>query len=620
MKNSRVTELRNSIKKARDIKVLKILSLVSLPFFPLFCFFMLELMNFRRGPQGVLDFVEISPMTALFSVTLLSVIYVILLLICRKAAIANGILGLLSILFAYTNYAKVMFNGDNFFPADIIAIGNIGNVTQFISWEFMRWFWMCVVVTILWVIALWFFKSEIPLNWKIRLPVAAVVAAAVVFMFYSPQRSEAVMESFGLDPADSQFNSYNYNKNGFIAAFTINAVRMNIKSPTDYSQEMIRSLLDGFYETPMTGEAFDIIVVLSESFFDVRLLDVEFSSNPLPNFDRITQKPAVYSGMVYTTALFANTARPEFDILTGLTTDNLPSGTIPFGLMTREMPTYVSNYRDAGYQTIAIHPHTASFYTRDIGYPLIGFDEFLCSSILWERFDTLEMWRERFVSDMSLIQPIKEVLDNADVPIFLWVITMQNHHPFSMVEGEQARIEVTSETLDADTLRIVKGYTQGLYEADKMLGALTDYIDEREQPTVLLFFGDHLPTLRGLEAYIQSGFVCGGALDSMENRMRLYSTPFLIYSNHELKPDILVRGTDNHVSTYYLLALIAEMTGFQRTQYMNFLLDFFPRVPFYNSELNQPRTEDIEELSRAMALITYDRLVGNMYSSQPEPP
>ena len=600
--------------RIRDIRILKILALASLPFFAAFCFFVMEYMNFSGSPKRTFHFFERNPMSALFGLLVVLVIFTILLLICRKAVIAGGIFGLFSIASAYTNYMKAWLNGDNFFPMDIIAVSGIGDLSVFMSGELPLYYWFGVFVIILWIFAFWFFRTDIPLKWMIRLPAALLIIAAVVYMFFTPQRTETILNKFRMNIFDAALQSSNYYANGFVSAFTINVLSMNIDRPADYSRETVLSLLDGYTAVPSAGEDFDIIIVLNESFFDVRLLDVEFSEDPLTNFDRVMQRPDVYSGMIYTTALYGGTIRPEFDMLTGLTTDNLPGGSIPYGLITHDMPSFVSNYRDAGYQTIALHPYTEKFYSRNTAYPFLGFDEFLGENALSEMFDL--DYKRGYVTDMSLMEPIAYYLDRTDSPKFLFIITMQNHQPFNPMNEEDIVVQVTSGTLAPGALDSVTTFTQGIYDADRMLGALVDFVEEREKPTLLLFFGDHLPNLgHNLAAYDQSGFLNYDDRHLTEQRLRQYSTPFILFSNRELVPGVMHRDTDNHISSYYMLAAIAQMTEFRRTPYMNLLLDFYTRVPFYNSRLNQIKTADNTELARIMALITYDRLIGGKYSS-----
>jgi phosphoglycerol transferase MdoB-like AlkP superfamily enzyme len=576
----------------------------------------MEYMNFGGELYRVMQFLDMHPLSARFSVIAISLLFAVLLLLCRFAFIAGGVLGFFSLLAAAINYMKVEANGDNFFPRDIAMLGNVGELLVFAGGSLPRWFWVGIAALVSWVLLLWFFRVEIPFRRRFCLPMALCIALAVFSLFSTPQRSEAILDRFGMSVFDAALQSSNYAANGFLGAFIINILTMQVERPADYSRESILALLEGFEATPARGEYFDVLVVLSESFFDVRILEgVHFSQNPLPRFDEVRERPGTVSGLVYTTALYGGTIRPEFDILTGLTTDHLPSGAIPYELLRRAMPTYVSNYRDAGYRTIALHPYDERFYARNTAYPLLGFDEFWGAEALMERFDM--EFRRRFIADLSLVAPIKYFLNNADKPTFLFVITMQNHQPFPALAEEEIEIALTSDRLSPDVLESVTSFTQGLHEADKMLGMLVDYIDARERPTILLFFGDHLPNLGpGYGPFVQTGLVPADAAGRFtpEARRVLYATPFVIHANRDLDPGILERHSDNHISTYYLLAAVAVMTQFHRTPYMNLLLDHHARVPVHNVRLLLPETEDIRRLTRMLELMTYDRLLGNLYS------
>jgi len=573
----------------------------------------MEYMNFRGALSGVGYFLERSPLSATFSAIVIFVLFGILLLLCRKAVIAGGILGFVSVAFAYINYMKVSLNGDNFFPLDVLMIGDAGSLISFMSGNVPPVFWVSVLVLVLWVIALWFFRVEVPFSWKIRLPSAICIILAGALLFSGDDRTDRVLGRFSMDPLDTMLQSFNYHTHGFSGAFILNLLNMRVERPEGYAQETIQELLEGFEVTLATEEYFDVIVVLSESFFDVRTLPgVEFYPNPLPNFDRIRYSPGTVSGLVYTTAFGGGTIRPEFEILTGLSTDPLPGGLVPYAIFRREMPSHVSHYRDMGYRTLALHPYNERFYSRHVGYPFLGFDDFLDYSELTERFD-LDYVGE-FISDISLMEPITYFLDGADDPTFMFVITMQNHHPFPSWAEEEMSIRVTSDRLDPDALEAVTSFTQGLHDADAMLGMLADYIDGRDRPTVLLFFGDHLPVLGPSgSAFVQSGLL-DPYMCEKEYRKNQYTTPFLIYANRPLARGIFSEYMDNHISTYYLLSALAVMTEFHRTPYMNLLLDYHARVPVHNVRLAQPLTDEIQSLQRMLWLITYDRLVGNLYS------
>jgi len=575
----------------------------------------MEYMNFEGSFDQAIGWARRFTLPVFFGFLVVAAIFVVLLLLVKKAAISCGILGAIGAVMGYINYVKVATNGDNFFPRDIALAGNVGDLVSFADVSVPTHFWIGVILIIIWVIFLALFNIEIPVKWKFRLPAAVVFILLTAIWLSSHSRAERLLNRFNMSFRDAILQSSNYEANGFVGAFTINLLNIGIERPSDYSRETILALLEGFDHTLATQEYFDVIVVLSESFFDVRMLPgVEFSENPLPNFDDIIARPNAYSGLVYTTAINGSTIRPEFDILTGLTTDFLPSGSVPYEFLRRPMVTYVSNYQDAGYRTVGLHPFAERFYSRHIAYPLMGFDKFLGYECLSLQF-SLEYGRV-FVSDISFFQAMEYYLDAAlhdDVPIFMFAITMQNHQPFLHMEPEEITIQVTSPDLDENVLATVTAFTHGLADADTMLGMLADYIDNRPRPTVMLFFGDHLPNLGGrMAAFTQTGLLCPDDFTSQEARAIMYSTPFIIYSNRELASIIPIR--DNHISTYYLLSILAYQTGFHRTPYMNLLLEYFHQIPFHNVRLHRPETDLTRSLERTKGLMTYDRLVGREYS------
>jgi len=597
------------------IKIVRLLLFISLGLFPLFIFLIIEYMNFNGSLDQAIQWTRRFTMSAFFGFLIIIIIYIVLLLLVKKTAIACGVLGLIGSVMGYVNYIKIATNGDNFFPRDIALAGNIGDLTTFSDVGAPTPFWIGVFLIGIWVIVLAIVNIEIPVNWKIRIPCAVPIILVFAIWLSSHTRAERFLNRFNMSFRDAILQSSNYEANGFVGAFTINLLNMGVERPQNYSQDTILALLEGFDHTPASREYFDVIVVLSESFFDVRMLPgVEFSQNPLPNFDDIISRENAYSGLVYTTAINGSTIRPEFDILTGLTTDFLPSGSVPYEFLRRPMVTYVSNYQDARYRTIGLHPFTERFYSRHIAYPLMGFDKFLGYEYLNDNFD-LEYGRV-FVSDISFFGVMEYYLDTAlydDVPIFMFAITMQNHQPFLNLEPDEIVIHVTSDYLYDNVLDTVTAFTHGLFDADTMLGMLADYIDNRPRPTVMLFFGDHLPNLGGrLAAFTQTGLLDADDFTSPEALAIMYSTPFIIYSNRDLNP--IIPSQDNHISTYYLLSILAYQTGFHRTPYMNLLLDFFWQIPFHNVRLQQPETDLTRSLERTKQLMTYDRLVGREYS------
>jgi phosphoglycerol transferase MdoB-like AlkP superfamily enzyme len=597
---------------------IRVLGWLGLGLFPLFCLFILDYFNLYspQRMESLQKFWEAHPLSVWFEVLIMLTLMALLLLLCRKGWIAGTALGFFSLLFAFINYTKVALNGDNFMPRDISMVKSGGELISFISISMPRWFYLAAAIMVVWILMMAFFNVEVPIKWNIRVPVGLALIAFICFYFSSPTRSEKVINKFSIYFENTILQASNYKANGFVGAFTLNILCMQEQAPSGYSQAKIQEILVDYSETAATGEDFDVIVVLSESFSDIRELPgLEFSENPLSNYDELITRSNCYSGKMYTTSIGGGTVRTEFDVLTGLATDYLHSGSSPWEKVTSDLDGYVSNYKAAGYHTIALHPYNKSFYSRDSAYSYVGFDEFYGQSELASML-TLQ-YKRGYATDASTLEAIEYFLDSSDEPTFIYAITMENHQPYNASDPDSITVSVTSDDLESSVLDSVVTYTQGVYDADKMLGDLADYIDSRERPTILLFFGDHRPTLgSNYAAYDQSGFIDSSDGFDDEERLKMYSSPFVIYSNRDIDIDLFDGNADNEISSYNVLNAVALATGFHRTPYMNLLLDFYSVAPKYNVRLELDTTDEIDNFSYCMRLITYDRLCGGNYSAE----
>ena len=589
---------------------------ITVPFFPLFCLFVMDYMNYQANLALVQNFWTKHPGSARFEAIVVLFLFSILTLLLRRIWLSAGVFGLLSCICAYVNYTKAALNGDNFYPQDLAMVTQSKGLTSFISGSVPRYFVVGIAAILIWVTFFWFIRIALPRFFFWRWSLAALMVVSLFPNICTTTKSEMLLNRFGMSTNDSALQSSNYTANGFLGAFTVNLLSMQITPPAGYSQTAVQELLAPYASVPAASgaEVFDVILVLSESFFDARTLPgVTFSENPLTNYDRLLTDEHCFSGMLYTTAMGGGTVRPEFGILTGLTTDYLPNVTTPYWYVTRSFPNYISNYKAAGYKTIALHPYDPKFYSRESAYPLIGFDEFYSEADMYER--TPVMVSRGYVSDYSTTQVMMDLVDAQTQPTFLFTITMQNHQPYNPLPPEDIHIQVDCSALTELSYSALTTYVQGLHDADQMLGTLTNWIDQRERPTALVFFGDHLPTLGpNFLAYDETGFVDTSDGTEGEERQRLYSTPFLIYSNRELELGMFSSRTGNTISDYNLLNALAMSTGMSRTPYMELLADFYETIPYYNVRLTIPETPEIAPFTRAMKLITYDRVLGHLWS------
>ena len=609
-------KLHTAAAALRSRTLPRVLAWVLLPIFCAGCLLLMDYMNFSGHFTLLQTFWQNFPGAVCFEIVVIALLTVLLLLLCRRVWISAGILGLTSIICSYVNYTKVALNGDYFVPQDILMVSHAGELSQFISGDLPPLFWWICAILVVFVVFFALTDIQLPLRRFIRLPAAVLIAALAWLPCSNIDRADIMLSKFNMSVFDSALQSSNYSANGFVGAFTVNCLSLNVQEPEGYDADTVTAMLADYPAVPADEDAepFDIIVILSESFFDARILPgTEFSKNPLPNYDRLLRNSRTISGSLYTTAIGGGTVRPEFGVLTGLTCDYIPSVPTPYRYVSQPISTYVSNYKDAGYTTVAMHPYNKHFYSRSSAYGNVGFDQFwgqdeIAGTIYAE-------YKRGFVTDESTLRAITHCADTTEGPLFLFAITMQNHQPYDGIDPSLMQIEVKNDRLSAPALTALTTYTQGLYDADKMLGDLAKWIDNRDKPTVLVFFGDHMPTLgSNYLAYNESGlFNSYDGLDKDE-LARMYSTPFLIYSNRKLDTGLMPARKNNQISDYNLLNSVALSTGMARTPYMELLRDFHSVTPVYNVRLGMDVTEAIAPFARSMEYITYDRVFGKNYT------
>jgi phosphoglycerol transferase MdoB-like AlkP superfamily enzyme len=112
---------------------------------------------------------------------------------------------------------------------------------------------------------------------------------------------------------------------------------------------------------------------MSEGFSFLSDAKFEASDDPLKNIKLLS---AQYPSFTLISPTFAgNTSLVEYEVLTGLSNAFLPAGAIPFDhYLRRPTPSIASMLKKQGYQTVAVHPFHAWFWSRDRVYPHLGFD------------------------------------------------------------------------------------------------------------------------------------------------------------------------------------------------------------------------------------------------------
>jgi phosphoglycerol transferase MdoB-like AlkP superfamily enzyme len=238
----------------------------------------------------------------------------------------------------------------------------------------------------------------------------------------------------------------------------------------------------------------NIVVIQSESFFDPRRTFSIVDPVLLAEFDHACRTSAQF-GELIVPAWGANTVRTEFAFLTGIDPQTLGINQFnPYRkLIDDKTPSIARIYRKRGYKTICIHPYPASFYMRDRIFPLLGFDEFIDI----KSFDKNSINTAcPYISDQSLADKVIECLTKKhDQPLFIFVITMENHGPLHLETITRDESKKWIKGNSASDNKDFAIYLRHLANADQMIKSLIHHLSGAEYPSQLLWYGDHVPVL-----------------------------------------------------------------------------------------------------------------------------
>ena len=458
-----------------------------------------------------------------------------------------------------------------------------------------------------------FWRKYITGKWlAISLGICAGIFVTMIILNQNPVRQFVVARS---PYPDGHWSADNYIVNGFTFAFIRSmSPKSLVKAPDDFSIEAIEEIIyeytkrakminqnrDNLSDTPP-----NIIIIMSEAFSDPTTFDsnISFNRDPIPYTRQIMERGL--SGSALVNVYGGATIVPEFQALTGFYTLWFDSGSLHFYdyIIWRDSFPSIANFLNGvGYTSTAIHSYGRSFYRRDNGLGILGFGEFIAED------NMIHTYREGiWIADSAAYQEVIDVI-RGETGQFVFLITMQNHFPYPAGLHPDINIYVSGD-LDSYILESVETHARGLYISDRALQFFISELEELSEPSVILFFGDHLP------ATIPDSF-----FRENDYTREQFETPFFIYSTH-LPLQARNLGSVSPIFFNYLLleamnmpispfhALQGEL--FQHIQAMHW--DWYintDNVKRQQSEWDEPVLTIIEK----MMMIQYDVISGNQIS------
>lgn len=482
--------------------------------------------------------------------------------ITLKPAISSVMGSALLLLLSTANYYVYSFRGSELCPADLLTIGTALNVVDKYSFSLpgnILYAWILFGI-------IGFLATGLPSldsNNKSKSRVATLfvtLTLCVVFFGISPQITVQHFLHGG---------SY---WNGYLLNFTLQIKEAIVHKPDTYSKDNVQRIAQNYMYDSVTNDERhpDIIVIMDEAYSDLGIIGDGLQTNvSVSPFISSLRENTTY-GYTLSSVYGGGTPNSEYEFLTG--NSLLFVNGIVYQQYLRQ-PSYslVSVLKNCGYHCIAMHPYLENGWRRNVVWPNLLFDECL----FLNDFPQQELVRG-LVSDQEMFEVMLETYHsreiNADEPLFLFGVTMQNHSAYDY-SGEDFTTTVRLEGYDTQYPEIEQ-YLSLIHETDRAVEYLLTELEESDRDIVVVFYGDHQPAVSN--HFLQE--IHGGALETLDEQQLLQMVPFFIWTNYESESKKVELTSLNYLSNY-----LFEKAGLALPAYNLFLQDEEQIVPAMNS-------------------------------------
>lgn len=391
-------------------------------------------------------------------------------------------------------------------PQDFYLLGQIGGDTslfaRYVPDTAHAWFAVLGTLLVIWVLV----RTEPPLlrwHWRIRAPLTVVALAVLVSLIvgFAPWREVYARKALHYRPWASATKTAS--RNGLLGMLIVTHLYTPKNVVGDADPALSKALLgkyahgiDARLGPPTRQPLPDIVIVQSESFFDPARLKGITAAQVLPNLRRLQQHGV--SGNMLVPTYGGGTIRTEFEVLSGIPLALKPQMRYPYlDIRSAIIPGLVTALKSAGYHCTAIHPNKGGFWHRTSVFRRMGFDRFInVASPLFHNAPK----RGYYIDDQALTSVLLGQLKDSGPPQFVLAISMENHGPYLRLPMSPARKKLSAAiavptNLHGDAKRALQNYILRQRDADTQLGRLADALAKRKRPTLLVFYGDHLPGL-----------------------------------------------------------------------------------------------------------------------------
>lgn len=492
-------------------------------------------------------------------------IYVFFTALTGHTAWGGTISASLLVVLGIVNHFTLLYRGTALLPTDIYSFKTAASVAG--RYSFLPDEQTAAALVVLFVICTLLFRMGGKLRRKER-AAAAILSTVLVFCAvllsgtWAMEKLSIVIESW--DQTESS------KKNGFMQNMVGNLNGMTVSQPKSYSESRAAQLIGA----APSGNAKEpdvlpnIIAIMLESFSDPRnIYDFSVSEEPLEHFYARGEEENGKAGLCLVPPFGGSTSLSEYEFLTG-NSNLFLGGMAPLQQYVRgETSSAAAIAAEAGYScSVGINCASGKNWGRDEAYPLLGFSEFISEeSPEFSDREIVHGW----TSDASLVRVIEDKIDSEDA-LFLYANSMEGHGSY---DDPSLETRVRADGLERDYPDLDQ-YLTLLEDTDEAMESLFSYLEESDEPTIVLLFGDHYPVL-DTSLYEELERKSGIDRDPIGEDLIIHATPYLFWANYPVDfdeiPDVL--------SANFLAPYLFRAAGVQGSRYTDYLYSLSREYP-----------------------------------------
>ncbi len=539
--------------------------------------FIIEALS-RHSPIAAWEYMADTPLVFLYNAFLIFITFNVVYLVKRRV-FARIIISVVWLFLGVCNGIMLLKRVTPFNAQDLKTFTEgLSLFTNYFSAFELIMIGVGVTGIVIWSVAMWHLGGQ----FRGKMHRLAALAGVIACFAASSLVTQAAVDNRVVSTYFGNI-AFAYQDYGLPYCFAASLFNTGISQPNEYKKETIAKIGGGNLTASLadTDEMPNVVFVQLESFFDTSEFEaLQTSQDPLPNLRRMFEEYS--SGYFKVPSVGAGTANTEFEVLTGMNLRYFGPGEYPYKTVLKDAvcESAATAFESFGYGTHALHNNGGNFYSRAKVFNNIGFDSFTSKEFM----NILQTTENGWAKDDILLTHINDALDATKTQDFIFAISVQGHGNYPE-EKLIANPRITASGLESEAKNNAwEYYVNQVYEMDQFAANLVKMMEERGEPAVVVFYGDHLPTM-GLEA------------KDLKSRY-LYNTNYVIWDNIGLEKQ------DRNIPAYQIMADVMERLGLHSGTVFNY---------------HQQRRKTKDYLLD-LELLQYDILYGEQYVYGGKPP